>query len=95
MRHSRVIRKAVFGDNPLNGMALVVGGEAVGKSGYKVSSISEDNENHVVFGIVRYNIYIQKSVTEEEYLWKSFERVPVSLEYFLPNQTEEVIAVSY
>lgn len=92
-KHSRVIRKAVFGDNPLNGMALVVNGLAVGESGYRVSSISEDNENHFVYGIVRYNIYIQKG-KDEEVLWKSFERVPVSLEYYLPGHLEEVIAVS-
>jgi hypothetical protein len=94
MNDSREIRKITLGENPLaGGMVFVVGKDAVSpSSGYIISSITEDTNNYVFFGITRYNVYIKlRKVGSDELLWKAFERVPVTIEYSLPNDIDTVI----
>ena len=88
MKHSSQIRKISFGENPLSDASVfVVGNPAWKGSEYKVSTITEDYNNFFNFGVIRYNIYITKDGVNE-FKWKSFERVPVAMEYTIPKDNE-------
>jgi len=68
------IRKITLGDNPLNeGMAFSVGQPALGGA-YSVSRIVCDENNFHFFGFIRYEIYVKKSGSETEQLWKWYEK---------------------
>lgn len=85
------IRKITIGSNPKdNGIAFQVGNKA-GNDGYIISNIVEDTNNFFSFGSVRFLVFIKLPNNSREFLWKSFQGVPTSVEYFLP--TEEYIVI--
>ncbi len=78
------IRKITIGNNPKEGgIAFQVGGKTIDDE-YRISSIIEDTNSFFSFGDIRYLVFISNG--KKEYLWKSFQRVPVTVEYFLPNE---------
>ncbi len=90
MSHIREIRKITIGFDPKDAMVFLVGQIAAGgKSGYRVSSIIEEQKHFILFGIKRYNVYIA-TLKGDEVMWKSFEGVPVTLEYSLPGDVEDI-----
>jgi len=90
MSHIREIRKITIGFEPKDAMAFVIGQIAAGKdSGYRVSSIIEEQKHFILFGVKRYNVYIA-TIKGDDVMWKSFESVPVTLEYFLPKDGEDI-----
>lgn len=81
------------GEDPFKGMAFLIGQPAAGRnSGFKITYIKEDSQHYEEFGVIRYTVYVKKD-GEEEVEWKSYERVPVSIEYFLPDGKPDEIAV--
>jgi len=86
-RHSRTIRKIILGLSPLReGLVFALKGDAGQKgSGYKITSIREDDQNHLEYGITRYIVYIRRG-DEPETVWKTFERVPIVIEYITPDE---------
>jgi len=93
-RHSRTIRKITLGLNPLReGLAFALGSSAGKKgSGYTITAIREDDQNHLEYGITRYIVYIKKEQGPEA-VWKTFERVPVLIEYMTPDEEVDPIYV--
>ena len=71
------IRKITIGENPMNAMAFQVG--KLMNDGYVISDIVEDTNNIHIYGCVRYLVFTEKD--KKSSLWKSFERLPISIEY--------------
>ena len=91
MSHSREIRKIIIGRDPLKeGMALLIGKFVDKKETYRISSIIEETNHFLIFGIKQYNVYIATR-QGDEVLWKSFEGLPVTIEYGFPGDNDEVI----
>jgi len=85
------IRKITIGSNPKdNGIAFQIANRA-GNDGYIISNIIEDTNNFFSLGAVRFLVFIKLPNSDKEFLWKSFQGVPTSVEYFLP--TEDYIVI--
>lgn len=83
------IRKITLGDNPKeDGIAFQVGNKA-GRDGHIISEIIEETNNLFSFGSVKFLVFIKLPSESDRFLWKSFQNVPVSVEYFLPTDGYE------
>ena len=86
---SRKIRKVTIGDNPFaGGQAFLVGRPPMKESMYLISEIIEDSNALILSGISRFNVYISEK-GGEHFLWKAFERVPILIEYYLPDDKDD------
>jgi hypothetical protein len=85
------IRKLTLGSNPKdNGIAFQVGNRAGGDE-YIISEILEDTNHFFSFGSVRFLVFIQSVSNNQTFLWKSFQDLPTSVEYFLPSDSYKIM----
>ena len=70
------IRKIVVGNDLKTGMVYYVGMEM---SGMKVSRIEEDDYDNFFLNLKSYIIFVIKN--GEEFIWKKFERMSLTVEY--------------
>jgi len=85
------IRKLTLGSNPKDsGIAFQVGNRA-GNDEYFISQILEDTNHFFSFGSVRFLVFISHNNSKDSFLWKSFQGLPTSVEYFLPSEDYKVM----
>lgn len=81
-RHTGIIRKLKIGLDYKDAMTYEVGSiRKAGNEKYKITRISEDIHDSVVFGIQRHNVFGITEGEQEEKLRYSFHGMPCSVEY--------------
>lgn len=75
------IRKVIIGGQK-DGFVYEVGREMT-RAGFRISSIIFNSTHFDVFGEVRYEVYVTKEGEVDEFLWKHFANLPMSVEYFV------------
>jgi hypothetical protein len=80
------IKKITIGPDLKDGMSFVVGGPKR-STGFEISRIVRNEDNRFILGDVIYVVYAfrKEDPNKEEFVWKTFERVPITTEYFFPE----------
>jgi len=79
---SGIIRRLIVGSDPTNGGMAYQVGKYIGSN--LVTDIVEDINQFLLFGRVRFLIYVKKD--NDIRLWKAMEGVPVTIEYDLSEK---------
>lgn len=88
MEAQGIIRKISIGDIK-EGITYKVGQEMLGGR-ITIESIVKDMEYLTKYGISKYDVYVSRSDNPLHVrIWKSFEGVPVSVEYDLEEESHE------